>query len=45
MGKMDKIEYRIVGRFRKDSKKHIVDFNRRWQKQDAEKRLRELIKE
>ena len=42
---MDKIEYRIVGRFRKDSKKHIVDFNRKWKKQDVEKRLRELTEE
>ena len=42
---MDKIEYRIVGRFRKDSKKHVVDFNKRWQQEDVEKRFKELIED
>lgn len=37
-----KTEYRIVGRFAKDEKSHVVDFNRKWSKEDAEQRLREI---
>ena len=35
-------EYRIVGRFRKDDKPHVVDFNRKWNYEDALHRLGEL---
>jgi hypothetical protein len=37
-----KTEYRIVGRFRKDTQYHTVDFNRSWSFEDAQRRLREL---
>lgn len=37
-----KTEYRIIGRFRKDDKSHVVDWNRNWTKEDAERRLDEL---
>ena len=35
-------EYRIVGRFRKDDKPHLVDWNRKWTYEDALHRLGEL---
>lgn len=35
-------EYRIVGRFRKDEKKHVVDWNRKWTYADAVNRLNQL---
>lgn len=35
-------EYRIVGRFRKDTKKHVVDWNRKWTRADALQRLAQL---
>lgn len=35
-------EYRIVGRFRKDAKKHVVDWNRKWTHSDALQRLAQL---
>ena len=35
-------EYRITGRIRKDKKRHIVDFNKKWTLQDAQKRLKEI---
>lgn len=35
-------EYRIVGRFRKDAKKHVVDWNRKWTRTDALQRLAQL---
>ena len=38
-------EYRITGRLRKDERRHIVDFNKKWTLQDAQKRLIELQKE
>lgn len=37
-------EYRIIGRFRKDEKSHVVDRNAKWTKEDAERRLAELKK-
>ncbi|HHX66891.1 MAG TPA: hypothetical protein GX708_02400 [Gallicola sp.] len=37
-----KKEYRITGRIRKDEKRHIVDFNKKWTLQDAQKRLKEI---
>lgn len=40
--KETRTEYRITGRFRKDEKRHVVDFSRKWTKLDAEKRLKEL---
>lgn len=41
----NKTQYRIVGRFVKDEKTHVVDSSPRWTKQDAEKRLQEIIAE
>lgn len=38
-----KTEYRIVGRFAKDDKKHVVDRDPKWTKADAEKRLKEIM--
>ena len=35
-------EYRIVGRFRKDDKPHVVDWNRKWTREGALHRLDEL---
>ena len=35
-------EYRIVGRFHKDTKKHVVDWNRKWTHADALQRLAQL---
>lgn len=37
-----KKEYRITGRFRKDSTRHTVDRNAKWTKADAERRLKEI---
>lgn len=37
-----KTEYRIIGRFRKDEKPHVVDSDRKWTLEDAQKRLMEL---
>lgn len=42
MNNQTKIEYRIIGRFRKDEKFHVVDFNRKWTFDDAMHRLKEL---
>ena len=38
-------EYRIIGRFAKEEKPHVVDWSARWTKEDAEHRLKELIQE
>jgi len=38
-------EYRIIGRFAKDEKAHVVDWHWSWTKADAERRLKELIRE
>ena len=35
-------QYRIIGRFAKDTKSHVVDFDSTWTLADAENRLREL---
>ena len=35
-------QYRIIGRFAKDTKPHVVDFDPKWTLADAENRLREL---
>lgn len=35
-------EYRIIGRFAKDDKPHVVDYNCKWTKAQAENRLKEL---
>ena len=40
---MTRTEYRIVGRFVKDEKPHVVDFNRAWTEADAIRRLKELV--
>ena len=40
-----RIEYRIIGRFAKDEKSHVVDWDRTWTKEQAEHRLKELIDE
>lgn len=40
-----RIEYRIIGRFRKDTKKHVVDYNRKWTYEDALNRLHEVKKQ
>ena len=40
-----KTEYRIIGRFRKDEKSHVVDWNLNWTREDAERRLDELKKQ
>ena len=40
----EKVEYRIVGRFRKDAFAHPVDWNPKWTLEDASKRLAELIR-
>lgn len=40
-----KKEYRITGRIRKDEKRHVVDFNKKWTLQDAQKRLKEIEKQ
>lgn len=37
-----KTEYRIIGRFVKDAKPHVVDWSPKWTKADAEYRLNEL---
>ena len=37
-----RIEYRVAGRFRGDTKRHCVDGSKKWTKEDAERRLREL---
>ena len=37
-------EYRITGRFRKDDKCHVVDWNRKWTLADAKHRLNEIQK-
>ena len=42
---MERTEYRIIGRFAKDEKPHVVDFNRNWTLADAERRLHELVRE
>ena len=39
-----KTEYRIIGRFVKDDKPHVVDWSPRWTEQDAKQRLEELIR-
>lgn len=39
---MTRTEYRIIGRFAKDEKPHVVDWNPKWTERDAERRLREL---
>jgi len=38
-----KTQYRIVGRFAKDEKTHVVDWDPKWTKEDAERRLKELV--
>lgn len=43
--KANKMEYRIVGRFVKDEKSHVVDHNLKWTLQDAQRRLEELKRE
>ena len=35
-------QYRIIGRFAKDTKPHVVDFDSNWTLADAENRLREI---
>lgn len=35
-------EYRIVGRFVKDEKPHVIDRDPKWSKADAERRLQEI---
>ena len=35
-------EYRIIGRFPKDEKPHVVDWSPKWTKADAEHRLNEI---
>ena len=35
-------EYRITGRFRKDEKRHVVDYSWKWAKEDVERRLKEI---
>ena len=35
-------QYRIIGRFAKDTKPRVVDFDHKWTLEDAENRLREL---
>lgn len=35
-----KTQYRIIGRFAKNEKPHVVDWNPKWTKDDAERRLR-----
>ena len=42
---MNRTEYRITGRARKNTKRHVVDCNVKWTLQDAEKRLVKLIKQ
>lgn len=42
---MTRTEYRIIGRFAKDEKPHVVDRSPDWTKEDAEHRLKELIHE
>lgn len=37
-----KTEYRIIGRFRKNEKPHVVDRDTKWTLSDAEHRLEEL---
>lgn len=37
-------EYRIIGRFRKEERFHVVDRSTKWTKEDAERRLAELKK-
>lgn len=37
-----KTEYRIVGRFAKDEKHHVVDRDPKWSREDAERRLAEI---
>ncbi len=38
-------EYRITGRFKEDEKRHCVDSSKKWIKEDAERRLKELQQE
>ena len=40
-----KKQYRIIGRFVKDEKSHVVDWNWSWTKEDAERRLKDIIAE
>ncbi|HHT96644.1 MAG TPA: hypothetical protein GXZ90_01960 [Clostridiales bacterium] len=37
-----KKEYRITGRIRKDEKRHVVDSSKKWNLQDAQKRLKQI---
>ncbi len=38
-------EYRIIGRFAKEEKYHVVDWSPKWTDADAQRRLAELIEE
>lgn len=38
-------QYRIIGRFAKDTKPHVVDFDHNWTLEDAKRRLNEIIAE
>lgn len=38
-------EYRIIGRFAKDKKPHVVDYNWEWTLADANRRLNQLIEQ
>lgn len=38
-------EYRIIGRFAKEEKYHVVDWSPKWSQMDAQHRLDELIEE
>lgn len=37
-----RIEYRITGKFRGSEKRHVVDYDRSWTKEQAESRFEEL---
>ena len=45
MKEKTRMEYRIVGRFAKDEKPHVVDYSWKWTLADAERRLRELVEQ
>lgn len=37
-------QFRIVGRFIDDEKAHVLDSDWKWTKEDAEKRMKEIIR-
>lgn len=39
---MKRTEYRITGRLRCEKKRHVVDYNRKWSKEDVEQRFEEI---